>query len=101
MSIDEATPQDWDQAIDSLASNNQIGGDHYNKGTNIEPIDYIMANGIGWCLGNVIKLVTRDKHDKIEDLTKAKHWIDLHLEKVYGVDGNGNKIPEDMLKKSL
>ena len=49
MSIDKATPQDWDQARDRLASNNQVGGDHYNKGTNIEPIDYIIANNIGWC----------------------------------------------------
>ena len=47
MSIDKATPQDWDQARDRLASNNQVGGDHYNKGTNIEPIDYIVANNIG------------------------------------------------------
>lgn len=101
MSIDKATPRDWDQARDRLASNNQVGGDHYNKGTKIEPIDYIVANNIGWCLGNVIKLVTRDKHDKIEDLMKAKHYIDLELEKVYGLDSDGNKIPEELLKKSL
>jgi len=101
MSIDKATPQDWDQARDRLASNNQVGGDHYNKGTNIEPMDYIMANNIDWLLGNVIKLVTRDKHDKIEDLRKARHYIALELEKVYGVDVDGNKIPEELLKKSL
>jgi len=52
-------------------------------------------------LGNVIKLVTRDKHDKVEDLFKAKHYIDLELEKVFGLDSDGNKIPEELLKKSL
>jgi len=101
MSIDKATPQDWDQARDRLASSNQVGGDHYIKGTKIQPIDYIMANNIGWCLGNVIKLVTRDKHDKVEDLMKAKQYIDLELEKVYGLDGEGNKIPKELLQKSL
>jgi hypothetical protein len=42
-----------------------------------------------------------DKHDKVEDLFKAKHYIDLELEKVFGLDRDGNKIPEELLKKSL
>ena len=101
MSIDKATPQDWDQARDRLASNNQVGGDHYIKGTKIQPIDYIIANNIGWCLGNVIKLVTRDKHDTVEDLMKAKQYIDLELEKVHGLAGDGNKIQEELLQQSI
>ena len=91
MSIDDATPEEWDQAIDMLAINNQVGGHHY-KGNGIQPIEYIYANGLSWSMGNVLKLITRDKVDKVEDLLKAKHYIDLELQLVHGVDGEGNKI---------
>ena len=43
MSIDNAAPEEWDQAIDRLAINNQVGGDHY-KGNVIQPIEYIYSN---------------------------------------------------------
>ena len=64
MSIDDATPEEWDQAIDMLAINNQVGGQHY-KGNGIQPIEYIYANGLSWSMGNVLKLITRDKVDKV------------------------------------
>ena len=58
----------------------QVGGEHYK--TAIQPIDYIMENGIGYCEGNVIKYVSRWR-DKggIEDLYKAKHYIDFIVAK--------------------
>jgi hypothetical protein len=43
-------------------------------------------------MGNVIKLVTRNKVNKVEDLLKAKHYIDLELQIVHGVDGEGNAL---------
>ena len=57
----------------------QIGGNHYAK-QKIQPIDYIMANQLGFCEGNVIKYITRykDKNGK-EDLLKAKQYIDFLL----------------------
>lgn len=61
----------------------QVGGDHY-KNCAIQPIDYILENGLGYLEGNVIKYVTRhDKKSGIEDLEKAKHYIDLIIEKKY------------------
>jgi len=55
----------------------QIGGDHYRNRA-IQPIEFILANGIGFCEGNVIKYVTRWK-DKggVKDLEKARHYIDM------------------------
>jgi hypothetical protein len=97
MSIDKITPEDymsdaeWDKQIDSLASNQQVGGDHY-KDLAISPVDYIYANSLNWSIGNVIKLVTRKKFDPVEDLLKAKHYIDLELEKVYSCDPNGKPL---------
>lgn len=55
----------------------QIGGSHY-KDLEIQPIDYILGNSLGYCEGNVVKYVSRWR-DKggIEDLRKAKHYIDF------------------------
>lgn len=62
----------------------QPGGDHYRK-LAIQPIEYIVANGIGFCAGNVVKYATRYK-DKggAEDIRKIKHFCDLILEFEYG-----------------
>lgn len=62
------------------AKDNQVGGDHY-KNLKIQPVEYIMANGLNYCEGNVIKYVTRYKQKGgIIDLEKAKHYIDLLIE---------------------
>ena len=55
----------------------QIGGTHY-KDLEIQPIDYILGNQLGYAEGNVIKYVSRWR-DKggIEDLRKAKQYIDF------------------------
>jgi hypothetical protein len=59
----------------------QVGGDHYTKRA-IQPIEYIWANGLEFSEGNVVKYVTRWK-DKggIKDLEKAKHHIELLIER--------------------
>lgn len=62
------------------ALGDQVGGDHY-KGLKIQPVQYIMANKLNYCAGNVIKYVTRYKQKGgIIDLEKAKHYIDLLIE---------------------
>ena len=64
------------------AKDYQIGGNHYkNKG--IQPIEYIMSNGLGFCEGNVIKYVSRwrDKNG-LDDLLKAKHYLEFLIEEV-------------------
>lgn len=60
----------------------QVGGDHYSKRA-IQPIDYIRANGLGFCEGNVVKYITRwrDK-DGVKDLQKARHYIDFLIEDI-------------------
>lgn len=58
----------------------QIGGNHYQK-MKIEPIKFIMANNLSFCQGNVIKYICRYKDkDGIEDLLKAKQYIDFLIE---------------------
>lgn len=58
----------------------QEGGNHY-KDMPIQPVEYIHANKLGYFEGCVIKYVSRwKKKNGIEDLKKARHFIDLLLE---------------------
>lgn len=65
------------------ALDKQVSGKHY-KGCNIQPVEYIHANGLGYFEGNVIKYVTRykDKNGKA-DLEKAIHYLELLIELEY------------------
>lgn len=65
------------------ALSSQIGGDHY-KSCAIQPIEFITANNLGFCEGNIVKYVTRhaSKNGK-QDLLKAKHYIDLLIQLKY------------------
>ncbi len=65
----------------SPARAEQIGGSHYKEYA-IQPIDYILANNLPWCEANVVKYITRWR-DKggVEDLKKARHYLDLLIER--------------------
>ena len=72
----------------SKANERQHGGDHYQKQT-IQPWDYVAANGLGFFEGNVVKYVTRWRgKGGVEDLKKARHYLDklieLNQEKIHG-----------------
>jgi len=63
------------------ATDKQVGGSHY-KGMKIQPIEYIQANDLSYCEANVVKYVSRWKNKNgVEDLLKAKHYIELLIEK--------------------
>ena len=68
------------------AINEQIGGTHYRDKA-IQPIEYILANDLGFCEGNIIKYVSRYKDKNgIEDLKKAKHYLEFLIEEVEKVN---------------
>jgi hypothetical protein len=65
------------------ASDIQIGGDHYAS-LKIQPTEFIHANGVPFIEGNVIKYVMRHRQKNgIEDLKKARHYIDLLIQFEY------------------
>lgn len=65
-------------AVDALAG--QVGGDHY-RDMAIQPVEFIHRNGIGFCEGSAIKYLCRwRKKGGLDDLRKAKHFIDLLIE---------------------
>jgi hypothetical protein len=58
----------------------QEGGDHY-KLMKIQPVEYILANNIGFAEGSIIKYVSRWKNKNgIQDLKKARHFLDILIE---------------------
>jgi hypothetical protein len=65
------------------AFKSQVGGDHYKK-YKIQPFEYCQANNLNTGQSYVVKHITRYK-DKLglEDLKKAKHYIDLMIEMEY------------------
>ena len=59
----------------------QVGGDHYAV-MKIQPIEFIMANQLGFCEGNVIKYLCRYKRKNgLEDLKKARQYLDVLIER--------------------
>ena len=61
----------------------QIGGQHYQDFV-IQPAEFINKNKLLFAEGNAIKYIVRakDKGGK-EDLLKAKHYIDMIIERDY------------------
>ena len=61
----------------------QIGGSHY-KDMTIQPSEFINKNNLPFAEGNAIKYICRHKHKgERQDLEKAKHYIDMILERDY------------------
>jgi hypothetical protein len=69
---------------------NQVGGDHYLK-KKIQPIEYIMANKLDFCEGNIVKYITRWR-DKggIESLRKIKQYVDFIIQEE--LDGQEEEV---------
>tara|TARA_R110001583_G_scaffold142519_1_gene294738 strand:+ start:1625 stop:1912 length:288 start_codon:yes stop_codon:yes gene_type:complete len=65
--------------------NKQVGGNHY-KDCKIQPIEYIVANNLTYCEGNIVKYVTRSrrKGDGRKDIEKIIHYAEMILEMEYG-----------------
>lgn len=58
----------------------QIGGDHYQK-SELQPWDIFLAWGLDPWAANVVKYILRFPHKNgLEDLKKAKHYIDFLIE---------------------
>lgn len=69
----------------------QPGGSHY-KDMKIQPVEFIHANGIPFLEANVIKYVCRHKSKNgLQDLEKARHYIDLLIELEYSKEEEPEK----------
>jgi hypothetical protein len=65
------------------AYDKQIGGTHYKK-MKIQPSKFVIENKLLFPEGNVIKYICRHPYKGgKEDLEKAKHFIDMIIERDY------------------
>jgi len=71
----------------------QIGGEHYLK-YKIQPSKFVVENKLLYPEGCIIKYIVRhqDKGKK-EDLLKAKHMIDMIIERDYSEQSNIRPLP--------
>lgn len=62
---------------------------HYCEGRKYEPIKVIQDWDLSYSLGNALKYISRAgrKGDAVEDLEKAKQYIDFEIERL---EENGN-----------
>lgn len=68
-----------DNQIDSAMSK-QVAGNHY-KDMDIQPVEFITRNNIGFLEGCVIKRICRwRRKDGLQDLQKAIHELELLIE---------------------
>lgn len=65
--------------------------EHYVTG-GVEAIDFIEANGLGFCLGNAAKYIARagkkgGPEDHVADLEKARNYITREINRLRGTPG--------------
>lgn len=58
----------------------QVGGDHYNKHMGLQVWDIIDEYQLDYYEGNALKYLLREKGNRIQDLEKAKHYIEKEIE---------------------
>jgi hypothetical protein len=96
VSVNNATPEEWDKASKTVygklyhpndhSLKKQVGGDHYRK-LKIQPIEYALANNLGICEHAVVKYVSRWKDKNgVEDLRKAIHYIEMLIQREINED---------------
>ena len=70
----EADSQAARKALEPLMGE-QVGGSHYDFP--IQPVDFIVRNGLDFLTGNVVKYVVRHKRKGgLQDLLKARQYLD-------------------------
>jgi hypothetical protein len=70
----------------------QVGGNHYQT-MKIQPAEFINKNEMKFAEGNAIKYICRHVNKGgLQDLEKAKHYIDMIIERDYGDDAEKSKV---------
>jgi Protein of unknwon function (DUF3310) len=85
--MDEVVPitqEAWNEII--APERRQVGGTHYNSHA-IQPFDVIVAYGMDFFEGSAVKYLMRYKDKNgVEDLEKARHYIDILIAREKGVE---------------
>lgn len=84
MSIDKIYDNELESVVGKNPLQRQVGGNHY-KTMKIQPLEFIEANELSFCLANAVKYICRHKKkndgkNSLEDIEKAIHYLELHKE---------------------
>lgn len=79
--VDDSYDED---VVDTVEQEKDV---HYHK-CKIEPIEYILANNLDFCEGNIVKYITRykDKGKPLDDLRKIKVYVDYLIDDLTKAD---------------
>ena len=97
-------PSDYQETLSSNMTNHDPihNPSHYAAGRKYETIDVIEDWELSYRLGNVIKYVSRagrkDPDKTVEDLEKARWYLDREIEAEKGAQGPYNATYEDVLE---
>ena len=79
----------------------QVGGDHYSK-MKIQPSEFINKNEMLFAEGNAIKYICRHgSKGRLQDLEKAKHYIDMIIERDYADEAKNSSVFTPTFKSNL
>jgi hypothetical protein len=56
----------------------QVGGDHYKR-MKIQPLEFVIANGLDAFQKDILKYITRNKENRLQDLRKASHYLNIYI----------------------
>lgn len=56
----------------------QVGGTHYKR-MKIQPLEFVIANGLDAFQKDILKYITRDKENRLQDLRKAAHYLNIYI----------------------
>lgn len=66
-----------DPRCSTTAMTKQVAGSHY-RGLAIQPTEFCQRNGLDFCIGSILKYLTRWRSKNgIEDLKKARHFVEI------------------------
>ena len=86
------TNKDMFKSTNYNSLEDQVGGKHYRK-MKIQPAEFINENKLLFAEGNAIKYICRHINKGGEqDLQKAKHYIDMIIERDYGDDAEKSNV---------
>lgn len=81
MTADEVSDRLWQRAKEVRHLRQQ----HHYARYKIQPVVFIAENNLDFLTGNIIKYVLRhDAKDGVKDLEKAKHYLDMLIQKTRG-----------------
>lgn len=83
--IDPKSLAYWQAVDEGLRGPDLVNHPPHYKSGGVETIDFIEAKQLGFCLGNVVKYISRagiKSHNPLEDLKKAQWYLNREVQRL-------------------